>query len=87
MTLENYVKFLRGTPAAYNALIEKDKDALYFISEKDSKYGTLYLGSKVIAGEGSAPESITLNSLKDVAINASGLEDGSLLIYDLTSKS
>lgn len=85
MALENYVKFLRGTPTSYEALTSKDKDTLYFISEKGSEYGTLYLGNKVIAG-GEVPERITLDSLKDVAINK-GLEDGSLLVYDIDTDS
>lgn len=85
MALENYVKFLRGTPTSYEALTSKDKNTLYFISEKGSEYGTLYLGNKVIAG-GEVPEKITLDSLKDVAINK-GLEDGSLLVYDIDTNS
>lgn len=80
--LENYVKFLRGTPTAYEALATKDKDTLYFISEKDSKYGVLYLGSKLIAGGGGQPEQITLDSLKDITISETGLENNSILVYD-----
>ena len=80
--LENYVKFLRGTPKAYQALAEKDKDTLYFISEKDSEYGVLYLGSKLIAGGGGQPEQITLDSLKDITISETGLENNSVLVYD-----
>jgi hypothetical protein len=48
--LANYVKFLRGTPAAYANLAEKNKDTLYFIYEEDESNGLLYLGSKLIAG-------------------------------------
>ena len=84
--LENYVKFLRGTPSQYKALTEKDKDTLYFISEKNSNYGTLYLGTKIIA-DGGEPETITLDSLKGVSINGTTLEDSSLLVYDEASDS
>ena len=48
--LANYVKFLRGTPTAYNNLTVKDSDTLYFVSEKDSTTGKLYLGNVLIAG-------------------------------------
>ena len=83
MALENYVKFLRGTPTAYSNLTKKDPDTLYFISD-GGEYGSLYLGSTLIAG-GSVPESISINSLKDVAISQ-GLSDKSLLVYDESSK-
>ena len=44
--MENYVKFMRGTPRAYEILRQKDEDTLYFIAEKDSLTGQLYLGEK-----------------------------------------
>ena len=75
MALENYVKFLRGTPAAYEKLAHKDRDTLYFISENDSDNGSLYLGSKLIAGS-DQPEKVILDALKDV------LNNNSLLVYD-----
>ena len=86
MALENYVKFLRGTHAQYNALTSKDKDTLYFISDDNSGYGVLYLGSKIIAGSGQ-PETITLDSLRDITIASTDLEDGSLLVYDIETES
>ena len=49
-TLGNYVKFLRGTPVAFNNLTKKDIDTLYFIAEKDSSVGKLYLGNICISG-------------------------------------
>lgn len=45
-----YVKFFRGTPAAYKALSVKDNDALYFVAEEDAGRGLLYLGEQLIAG-------------------------------------
>lgn len=45
-----YVKFIRGTQAAFNALTVKDSNALYFISEDGASTGSLYLGSKLISG-------------------------------------
>ena len=50
--LANYVKFMRGTPEAYARLTKKDTDTLYFISEADASDGLLYLGSKLISGDG-----------------------------------
>lgn len=43
-----YVKFLKGTPSAYNNLSVKDPDTLYFVSEVGAKTGALYLGDKII---------------------------------------
>lgn len=48
--MANYVKFLRGTPAAYANLPNKDNDTLYFIYEEDEASSLLYLGSKLITG-------------------------------------
>lgn len=79
----NYVKFLRGTTIAWKNLTNKDNNTLYFISDGDG-FGTLYLGSTMIAG-GEVPESISINSLKDIAISE-GLSDKSLLVYDEASK-
>lgn len=86
MALENYVKFLRGTPAAYTNLASKDKDTLYFISEKNSQYGVLYLGDKLIAGGAGQPDTVSLDALKDVVISEIGLENNSLLVYDEASQ-
>lgn len=80
MALSNYVKFLRGTPTAYAQLTSKDADTLYFISEKGSSIGTLYLGNMAIAG-GSVSAATTLNDLTDVLIQE-GLTGDSFLVYD-----
>lgn len=78
-TLGNYVKFLRGTPTAYQQLALKDSDTLYFISEQEADRGVLYLGDKLISG--SLTANMSLSDLNDVVINA-GVEAGSLLYYD-----
>ena len=74
----NYVRFLRGTPTAYANLPKKDSDTLYFISEKDSISGALYLGTKLISGAVSAYASI--DTLTDVL--AENLKHGDILIYN-----
>ncbi len=78
-TLGNYVKFLRGTPNAYQQLATKDGDTLYFISEANADRGVLYLGDKLISG--SLNVTTSLNDLSDVVIGA-GIDPGSLLYYD-----
>ena len=85
MALANYVKFLRGTPAAYLALANTtgyDKDTLYFISEVGATQGALYLGSTLIAGEVDT-EAARLGDLADVLLNA-GLSEGQILAYNGT---
>ena len=64
----NYVKFLRGTPAAYERLIEKDNDTLYFISEADAATGLLYLGNQLIAQGSAESAASALVDLSDVSI-------------------
>ena len=66
--MANYVKFMRGTPEAYKRLIHKNEDTLYFISEKDAADGVLYLGSKLISGEGDGINEFSISALKDVLI-------------------
>ena len=68
--MENYVKFLRGTPAAFEKLAAKDNNTLYFISEPGAKNGLLYLGEKLIAGGTSGDISnLSLEDLKDIDIS------------------
>lgn len=84
----NYVRFIRGTPTAWANLKNKDEDVLYFISEKGSDKGSLYLGSKLIAGDGYDPINIktSLGRLEDVSLKLK-ISNGDLLVYDkLTQK-
>ena len=75
----NYVKFIRGTPTAFAKLSQKDNDTLYFISEVNSKKGSLYLGEKLI--------SESISSLKDLEnISFENLKDKDLLSYDANSE-
>lgn len=78
---------MRGTPAQYAALVEKDIDTLYFIAEPTASEGCLYLGNKLIAGNGEnnggdLSELLSLNDLSDVIVNSLDLSDASFLIYD-----
>ena len=75
-TAINYVKFVRGTPNAFNNLTEKNNDTLYFISNPGEDKGSLYLGSKLIS-----KNMANLSDLDDIAINEL-LADGQILTYD-----
>lgn len=81
--LSGYVKFLRGTPAAWESIITKDPDTLYFIAEPNATKGNLYLGNKLISGGGSGT-AVTIGDLQDVLIGAN-VPDNAVLIYDDTS--
>jgi hypothetical protein len=83
--MANYVKFMRGSLAAYNKLVTNnrtDDDTLYFLSGTDGEEGYLYLGTKLISGpENLNSEDFTLAKLKDVVINEN-LNYDALLMYD-----
>ena len=79
----NYVKFIRGTTAAFDKLDIKDKDTLYFISDNETS-GQLYLGSKLISGGGdsvSGDLQITLAQLQDILFG-DNLDTNHVLMYD-----
>ena len=79
MALANYVKFRRGTPAAFAALATKDADCLYFISEQNATQGVLYLGDKLISG--GITSNISLSDLSDILLGEN-VSPNSLLIFD-----
>ena len=80
--LGNYVKFLRGTPSAWDRLGAKDSDTLYFIAETGSNKGKLYLGDKLIADG----ENITkLSDLQDVFLTED-LPSNTILVYDINTQ-
>lgn len=83
----NYVKFLRGTEAAYNSLATKDADTLYFVYQNaDSSSGKLYLGTKLISGgSGGGTGVININDIGDVYIDNSTLADKDILVYDIVT--
>ena len=79
--MSNYVKFLRGTPTAYQKLTHKDADTLYFVSEADETVGQLWLGEKLITSH-TNPEGVIdhLSELLDVDI--AGAAQGLVLGFD-----
>lgn len=81
----DYVKFVRGSKQAFNALLNKAADTLYFIYDPDdSTVGSLYLGSRLIGGTGSAASS-SLGDLKDIVLST--VKDKQILVFDASSNS
>lgn len=86
--IHNYVKFQRGSQAAYDRLKAANRledNALYFIQDPNNleKNGSLYLGKTLISGINDALENLTLSSLNDLNIT-DDLADGYILQYDIT---
>ena len=76
----NYVKFMRGTLGAYDKLINKDDDTLYFLSDNDGKEGSLYLGTQLIAGP-DVSGATSLGELSDILLTP-GMDYDAILMYD-----
>lgn len=84
--MNNYVKFMRGTPEAYANLKIKDNNTLYFISEADEPIGKLYLGTKEIICDNNVNLKISLGDLEDISLgDASLLKDGDVLVFNAES--
>lgn len=71
-----YIKFQRGSLAAYNALATKDPNTLYFIYAKEgATVGQLYLGESLISGGDVVLTSAKLDDLADVITAGAGTGD------------
>ena len=84
MALNNYVKFMRGSLAAYEALAAKNEDTLYFIKISDNET-RLYWGDRLISDGNEVPNEIVtaLKDLTDVNISEDiVLTDGMFLGYN-----
>ena len=82
---KNYVKFVRGSKAAYDALPAKSPETLYFIYESaEADSGQLYLGEKLILG-GSVEQITSLKDVADIAIGED-LANKDLLVYNSKTK-
>lgn len=84
--LPGYVRFLRGTKAAFDKIEIKDIDTLYFIYDsEDQTKGSLYLGNKLIGGGNGSTATVTdINDLASVLI--SNVQDKQILTYDASTK-
>lgn len=86
----NYVKFQRGTQAAYNKLANAvpsrlDENTLYFIYPEDnSSVGKLYLGSRLISGGDVVLASTSLADLSDVIVES--VKANSFLVQNAEGK-
>ena len=79
--MTKYVKFMRGTPTAYDNLRTKEADTLYFISETDAVTGKLYIGDKLVNSNLTMQDlQFYLSKLEDVDV--SNVEHGDLLGYN-----
>lgn len=83
-----YVKFLKGSPAAYANLAEKDSDTLYFITgsnESGVHTGKLYLGETLIAGTTTVDGSELIDTLGELLdVNTAGVVNGQVLGFNGT---
>lgn len=85
MASYSYVKFQRGTLAAFNNLHTKDPNTLYFIyADANNQYGSLYLGDKLISGGEVTVVPSALGDLTDTSL--SSVQDGQILVYDNSAK-
>lgn len=73
---------MRGTPAAWNKLVQKNDDTLYFISEADAHTGKLYLGAKEIICDNNVSAATALADLTDVQL-PEPLKEGQVLMYHI----
>lgn len=81
--MANYVQFMRGTTNAYKKLKDLGKtnaDTLYFLSDNDGVEGSLYLGTKLIAGP-DVQGATSLGELTDLLITP-GIDYDAILMYD-----
>lgn len=76
--MANYVKFRKGSLQAYQNLVTKDDDTLYFIIDQDDDNVQLYLGSKLISG--GEISDFSIGNLQDTSIVE--LADKQILVYD-----
>lgn len=83
---------MRGSVSAWTALLQTpnkiDDDTLYFIYEsiENPTEGSLYLGKKLISGDGSSSNIISINNIGDVYIDNATLADKQILVYNETTQ-
>ena len=72
-----YIKFQRGSLAAYQALTSYDDNTLYFVTPENGEgaVGRLYLGDKLISGGDVVLQFANLNDLADVIVDGAGSGD------------
>ena len=84
----HYVKFIRGPLSAWEILLQTPSkisdDTLYFIYENaaNPKKGKLYLGQKLISGDGTSIENINIEDIGNININNESLVNKQILVYN-----
>ena len=79
--MPNYVKFQRGSEQAYNNLVIKNQDTLYFVYDgQDATRAKLYLGDRLLSGIGEGTGVTSLSQLEEVLITGTPAA-GSFLVY------
>lgn len=79
--MPNYVKFQRGSEQAYNNLVVKNQDTLYFVYDgQDATRAKLYLGDRLLSGIGEGTGVTSLSQLEEVLITGTPAA-GSFLVY------
>lgn len=73
----SYIKFQRGSLAAYEALTSYDENTLYFVTPEkgEGNVGRLYLGKNLISGGDVVLQYAELNQLADVIVEGAGTGD------------
>lgn len=79
VSTNQFVKFVRGSQDAWNLLLHKEPDTLYFIVNSGENTGKLYLGDKLISGGASVED------LADLGIVITDAEEGQVLAYNATT--
>lgn len=82
----DYVKFVRGSKTAFDALTTKANDTLYFIYEADNtNKGYLYIGERLISCTDASGQPVagSLADIEDILITE--VADKQLLVYDAES--
>lgn len=83
--LNKYVKFMRGTQAAYDAMSSHDDNTLYFVYDPANLHvGALYMGDRVISGGDIVLASATLKDLADVLADTT--KENSFLVQQANGK-
>lgn len=81
LTTNKYVRFMRGSQEAYDALVSKDDNTLYFVYDPANiKAGALYMGNRLISGGDTILQSATLKELADVL--AEEVKENSILVQN-----
>lgn len=78
--MASYVKFQKGSQAAYDNLTTKNPNTLYFVYEEGASVGKLYIGSTLISGGDISVANGSLAELTDVILT--NVQTNNFLVYE-----